>query len=94
VSRRHKTKCDRCGASIELVLVVPAIPKRDTVRSYVPLDPELPADLQVAPSHALSAGRTWCHQITDDNPLAPHEHPAITHFATCPARVARPQEAS
>ncbi len=73
-----------------LVLVIPThLSKRATrggaKRKYVPLDLELPPD--VAPSHAVSPGWTTCHPITRDRPIDDQlEHPAVTHFATCPNR--------
>ncbi|MCR6647773.1 MAG: hypothetical protein NVV70_06390 [Cellulomonas sp.] len=85
---RHLTTCESCGARIALVLVVPEHPRKSSKkRSYIPLDVEYDDALSpVAPSHALSTGRTTCRPLTADHPIAPHEHPALTHFATCPAR--------
>lgn len=85
---RRLTTCESCGARIALVLVVPEHPRKSSKkRSYIPLDVEYDDALSpVAPSHALSTGRTTCRPLTADHPIAPHEHPALTHFATCPAR--------
>ncbi|MGN8245262.1 hypothetical protein ACTHAM_002381 [Cellulomonas soli] len=83
----YRTTCDFCGAPIELVLVVPDQPRKGTTRKHVPLDLDFDtASSATPPSHALSAGRTTCRPITADRPLEHHEHPALTHFATCPAR--------
>ncbi|UJP39355.1 hypothetical protein [Cellulomonas palmilytica] len=84
---RHLTTCDECGARIALVLVVPEHPRKSKKRSYIPLDLDYNDALSpVPPSHALSTGRTTCRPLTVDHPIAPHEFPALTHFATCPAR--------
>jgi len=84
---RRLTACELCGAPVSLVLVIPEHQRKSRTRSYIPLDVDYVAALSpVAPSHALSTGRTTCRPLTVDNPIAPHEHPALTHFATCPAR--------
>jgi hypothetical protein len=86
---KHLTTCDSCGHEIALVMVVPEHPRKGRTRSFIPLDTEFdPAVSAFAASHALSAGRTTCRPLTADHPLAPHEHPALTHFASCPARSA------
>lgn len=83
----YQTTCDGCDAPIVLVLVVPELPTKGTKRRHVPLDVDFDVALSsTAPSHALSAGRTTCRVLTTDHPLASYEHPALTHFATCPAR--------
>lgn len=71
-----------------MVMVIPTRIRPGQERSWMPLDLVLPAD--VAPSHALSLSRTWCHPITDSWPIEGHEIPALTHFATCPARPSHP----
>lgn len=95
---RQPTRCAECGAPIVLVLVIPThLSKRASrggaKRRYVPLDVDArarelsPAPLGVPPSHAVSPGWTTCHPITVDHPIDESvEYPAITHFATCPAR--------
>jgi hypothetical protein len=74
-----------------MVLVIPETPRRGATRRRIPLaltyDPDTAA---LPPSHALSLSRSTCRPITRDHPLLPHENPALTHFATCPAR--RPPE--
>ncbi len=67
-------------------MVIPTHLVAGRPRKFLPLDPHLPDGL--APSHAVSSGWTTCRPITADVPIGPAEHPAITHFATCPARVA------
>lgn len=95
MSRKHGT-CQDCGEPVVFVLVLPAVPRRGTRRSYIPLNVRFDPKGPIPPSHALSAGRTTCHVITEDHPLEDHEHPALTHFATCPrrARTDRPSTAA
>ncbi|AEI11849.1 hypothetical protein [Cellulomonas gilvus] len=89
---KHVKPCERCWQPIALVLVVPEHPRKGATRKHIPLDPGFdPATSRIAPSHALSAGRTTCRPLTTEHPLAPHEHAALTHFATCPvSRTAPP----
>lgn len=97
----HTTTCRDCGAPIVLVQVIPGLLTKGSKRRRIPLDPGLddrglydPAS-GIAPSHALSPGRNRCRPITKAEPLDPaHEHPALTHYATCPRRVARTHPAS
>ena len=82
----HLERCRACRAPVVMVPVVPTTPTSDQLRD-IPLDPGYdPARSQVRPSHALNPDRTACHPITKDWPVADGEHPALTHFATCPAR--------
>lgn len=82
-----RTSCEDCNAPVELVLVVPAIPRKGTTRKHVPLDVDFDVALSsTAPSHAVSPGRTTCRVITKDRPIEGHEKPALIHYATCPAR--------
>lgn len=78
--------CRDCGALIVLVRIRPNAPVRGR-RTRIPLEPTFsPTASGIEASHALDAGRWGCRPITADDPIAPHEHPALTHFATCPAR--------
>lgn len=80
-------RCSACGAPVRLVLVIPEIPRRGATRRRIPLDADYdPATAGLPASHALSLSRSTCRPITRDHPLLPHENPAMTHFATCPAR--------
>jgi hypothetical protein len=89
----QRSRCDACGAPVFFVLVIPELPRRGEKRRHVPLDLDFDvAQSDTAPSHALSTGRTTCRVITDERPLMPYEHPALTHFATCPMRAARRSE--
>jgi hypothetical protein len=84
-------RCEDCGADVELVLVIPETPRRGATRKQIPLDLDYDvARSDTPPSHALSLSRRTCRPITRDHPLLDHENPALTHFATCPAR--RPTE--
>lgn len=85
MSRLSTDACRDCGAPIVLVLVIPLHLVAGRPRRRIPLDPDMPTDQ--APSHAVSPGWTTCRPITVDHPIdASLEYPAITHFATCPAR--------
>lgn len=85
-----RTRCRACGAPIDLVLCIPELPVKGERRRHVPIDPTYdPGTATVPASHALSTGRTTCRVITADRPIAPHEFPALTHFATCPAAARR-----
>lgn len=75
-----------CGASILLVPVIPDLPTRGSTRSWIPLDPTYDPACGLPPSHALSAGKTTCRPLSRGESPAPGEHPALTHFATCPLR--------
>ncbi|NCT90229.1 hypothetical protein GXB85_04575 [Cellulomonas sp. APG4] len=78
-----------CGQEIQLVVIIPTRLVPGTERKRIPLDLTFdPAD-GLPPSHAMNFGRTRCRPITPDHPIEDHEVPAITHFATCPARSAR-----
>lgn len=90
---RRETRCELCGRPIVLVMVIPTRLRAGRPRSYIPLERTFDPAGPYAPSHALSAGRTTCHPITTDHPLEQHEHPALTHFAVCPAR-SRPSTAA
>ena len=74
-------------------MVIPTHLVKGTTRQYVPLDLVFDPAGPIPPSHALSAGRTVCHPITADFPVEGHETPALTHFATCPARKTKTQTA-
>ena len=79
--------CRECGTPVQLLVVIPTHIQAGTTRKRIPLDLTYdPATATVPPSHAMSPGRTTCHPITPDFPLEGHETPALTHFATCPAR--------
>jgi hypothetical protein len=82
---RH-TFCRDCSAPIVLVLIIRSQLVAGDRRNYIPLDEEFDPAGTIPASHALSAGRTTCHPITADWPLAADEWPALTHFATCPKR--------
>lgn len=78
--------CRDCGALIVLVRIRPNAPVRGR-RTRIPLERAYsPTASPVEPSHALDAGRWGCRPITAADPIAPHEYPALTHFATCPSR--------
>lgn len=84
--RGERLRCAACGEPIVLVRVRPNAPVRGR-RTRIPLEPTFdPAASPVVASHALAPGRRDCRPITADDPIAPHELPALTHFATCPAR--------
>lgn len=87
----YKTTCRECGAPIVLVLVIPTRLVRGRARRFVPLDPAFDPAAGLSPSHAVSPGWTTCRPVGADESLAPHEHPALTHFATCPNRAAAPR---
>lgn len=81
--------CKLCGRPVRMVLVVPSRLTRlapGERRRYIPLDPTFDPAGGVPPSHGMNLGRTVCHPITADSPLLDEEKPALTHFATCPAR--------
>ncbi|MCL1871028.1 MAG: hypothetical protein FWF90_11525 [Promicromonosporaceae bacterium] len=78
-----------CGALIQLVPVIPDVPTKGSTRSWIPLDVAYDPACGFAPSHALSAGRKTCRPLARGEQPAPGEHPAITHFATCPLRRAQ-----
>lgn len=87
MSARTLARCEDCGAPIALVLVIPETPRKGASRRHIPLDLEYDAARSsTPPSHALSLSRRTCRPITRDHPLLPHEDPALTHFASCPAR--------
>lgn len=75
-----------CGAPIVLVLVVPEHPKPGSKRRHIPLDATYDPACGLPPSHAVSTGGTTCRPLAPGDTPAPHEDPAITHFATCPHR--------
>lgn len=80
-------RCPLCGADVVLVLVIPEQLRRGAKRVHVPLDVGYtPYETGIAPSHAVSISGITCRPITTDHPLLIHENPALTHFATCPAR--------
>ncbi len=84
--RGERVRCAACGAPIVLVRIRPNAPVPGS-RRRIPLDAEFdPATSPVVASHALAPGRRDCRPITADDPIAPHELPALTHFATCAAR--------
>jgi hypothetical protein len=86
VTAPRRTRCLGCGAELVLVLVIPEHPRAGG-RRRVPLDVAYdPTTSPLPPSHALSLAGTTCRPITTDHPLMSHENPAVTHFATCPAR--------
>lgn len=79
-------RCDRCGARIRMVMVIPTVLNRRKPRSYIPLERDYDAAKSpIPPSHAMNLARTVCHPITPDWPLEAHEVPALTHFAVCAA---------
>lgn len=81
------TSCEHCGRDIRMALVIPSRIDPTVPRKHIPLDVEYdPATSPLRPSHGLSLSRTVCHPITEATPLQDHEIPALTHFATCPAR--------
>lgn len=84
--RGERVRCAACGAPIVLVRVRPNAPVRGR-RTRIPLEASFdPTSSPIAASHALAPGRRDCRPITADDPIAPHELPALTHFATCAAR--------
>lgn len=80
-----------CGAPIVLVPVIPDVPVKGRDRSWIPLEPAYDPACGIPPSHALSAGRTRCRPLARGEEPAPDEHPALTHFATCPLRRRTPE---
>lgn len=84
----HKTRCRDCNAPITLVLLIPGRLVKGRARRFIPLDPTFDPDPGVRPSHAVSPGWTTCRPVTAASPVTPSEHPALTHFATCPNRAA------
>lgn len=89
MSTRGTGRCRVCGAEVRFVIVIGTL-RRGEKRHHIPLDLVFDPAGPIAPSHALSPGRTRCRPITTDDPLTDAEHPALTHFATCPGPVARP----
>lgn len=84
--RGERVRCAACGAPIVLVRIRPNAPVRGR-RTRIPLEASFdPTSSPIAASHALAPGRRDCRPITADDPIAPHELPALTHFATCAAR--------
>lgn len=80
-------RCSLCGADVVLVLVIPARIRRGAKRTRIPLDAGYsPATTGLAPSHAVALAGDTCRPVTPDHPVLEHENPALTHFATCPAR--------
>lgn len=75
-----------CGAQIVLVLVIPEQPRKGEKRKQIPLDPTYDPECGIPPSHAVSTGWTTCRPLDRGDTPAPHEDPALTHFATCPHR--------
>lgn len=80
-----------CGADIVLVLVVPEHPRKGAERKHIPLDATYDPACGIPPSHAITS-RSWltCRPLDRGDTPAPHEDPALTHFATCPHRRPRP----
>lgn len=70
-------------------MVIPTVLRAGTTRSYIPLDMSFDPDGGVPASHAMNIGRTRCRPLTVEHPIEDHEVPALTHFATCPARPQR-----
>lgn len=90
-----RTSCDGCGAPIVLFLLVPEVASKSKRASFVPMDVDFDLAMsKTPPSHALSAGRQTCRALSREHELQPHEHPALTHFATCPARAQHASEES
>jgi hypothetical protein len=81
-----RTNCRACGAPIVLVLVIPGRLVKGTPRKFIPLDVKFHTAAGVRPSHAVSIGWTTCRPLAEDESLDHTEDPAMTHFATCPAR--------
>ena len=88
--------CRDCRAPIVLVQIVPEVLSAGQRRRRIPLeldyDPANPPTVDgrpLAPSHALTAGRTQCRPLHAGEDLAPNEYPALTHFAVCPVRRAK-----
>lgn len=82
-------RCRDCGALVRLALVIPSRIDPSRPRRHIPLEVAYDATASpIPPSHGLNLARTVCHPITETSPLLPHEIPALTHFAVCPARTA------
>ena len=82
-----RVRCEDCGRPVVLVLVIPERPRKGATRRHIPLEPTFDPTTSPTPaSHALSLSGRTCRPITRDHPLLDHENPALTHFATCPAR--------
>ncbi len=75
-----------CGAPIVLVMVVPDNPTPGIPRKKIPLDATYDQSLGIPPSHAVSIDWSRCRPLSPGERPAPSEHPALTHFATCPHR--------
>lgn len=84
--------CRACGRPVLLVQVIPARIRPGTTRKQLPLNPTYDPACGVRASHALSTGGTTCRPLLADETPGPDERPALTHFATCPARNRTAQE--
>lgn len=88
--------CPDCGQEVIKVPYRPDLtktPPRGFI-TRVPLDPKPAADQDdPAANYGVSIGRTWCHLITADWPLADNETRHHTHHQTCPARRSTPAAA-
>lgn len=84
--------CRACGRPVVLVQVIPTRITPGQKRKHLPLDPPPVPAGGVRASHAVSTGWTRCRPLLADETPGPDEHPALTHFATCPARTRTPQE--
>lgn len=86
--------CQVCGAPVRFVVVIPterslAVQVREgRTRSLIPMDLDEPAE-GVRPSHAMNLGRTVARHLAAGDEPGTEERPAMTHFATCPARAGR-----
>lgn len=82
-------RCPDCGREVLKVAYQRDLSKHAPrgYLTYVSLDPTPAADqADEKANYAVSIGRTWCHQITEEWPLIPPERRHFHHNYACPAR--------
>jgi len=84
------SRCRDCGAPVVFVVVLVDEPKAGGANK-LPLEPSYDPDCGIAPSHAANLSRppTRCRPLRRGEQPLPDERPALTHFATCPARATK-----
>ncbi len=79
-----------CGAAIVMVLVIPTNLSRNEPRKKIPINATYDPSVGIPPSHAVEIDWTRCRPLKPGESIDSHEHPALTHFATCPHRRQHP----